>query len=235
MWRFYFDRFTASLSVLTQLWVEAQRGVACLERIYWLLDHPAELRRGGLRPQKLQGEITFRNVSVFSGGRRILKNLNLQVAAKQVAALVGPYGSGKSTVVKLLLRQVDPVEGDVHLDQQPLLRYDPVSLRRRLGVVSDPHFFFFATIRDNLTFVKPDATEAELLDVLEQVGLGEWIRRLPDGLDTRIGERGLRLSSGERQRLAIARVLLQDPAIIILVVICDMVLFATIHREAVYH
>lgn len=193
------------------------------------------MRRGGLRPQKLQGEITFRNVSVFSGGRRILKNLNLQVAAKQVAALVGPYGSGKSTVVKLLLRQVDPVEGDVHLDQQPLLRYDPVSLRRRLGVVSDPHFFFFATIRDNLTFVKPDATEAELLDVLEQVGLGEWIRRLPDGLDTRIGERGLRLSSGERQRLAIARVLLQDPAIIILVVICDMVLFATIHREAVYH
>lgn len=211
----YLDRFTTSLSVLTQLWVEAQKSIACLERIYWLLTHPDELKRGGIQPKRLKGQIEFRNVFIFSGERKILKDFSMKINENEFVALVGRNGSGKSTVVNLLLKHVSPDKGEILLDQNPLSEYDTVSLRRRLGIVSDFQFFFFDTIRDNLKFVKTDAKNEELLNVLEKVGLGEWVRRPPHGLDTWIGERGLRLSSGERQHLAIARVLLQNPDIII--------------------
>lgn len=212
----YLDRFTTSLSVVAQLWVDAERSLACLERVYWLLDHPDELKRGGRQPRHIAGRIQCRDVSLSSAGQPILSRLNMDIDENEFVAVVGPNGSGKSTVVNLLLRQVDPDAGEIRLDEHPLSQYDPVSLRRRIGIVSDRHFFFFSTVRDNLIFMKPNASKEELSHALEQVGLGQWIRGLPDGFDTVVGERGLRLSSGERQRLAIARVLLQDPDVVIL-------------------
>jgi len=138
------------------------------------------------------------------------------VPAGNTLALVGATGSGKSTLVKLLLRFYDPSQGRILIDDQPIQDVSLKSLRSAIGLVSQDVYLFEGSIRDNLAYGKPDATDAEIIDAAKTAEAWSFIEALPDGLDTAVGERGIRLSGGQRQRLSLARALLKDPPILVL-------------------
>jgi ATP-binding cassette subfamily B protein len=146
----------------------------------------------------------------------VLRDVDLDVEAGRTVALVGPTGSGKTTLVMLIPRLYDVNEGAVLVDGIDVRTLDPGSLRREVAVVSDDAFLFSASLGDNIAYARPEADEADILAAAGRAGLAELIDGLPDGLDTLVGERGLTLSGGQRQRVAIARALLAEPRILIL-------------------
>ena len=165
------------------------------------------------------GAIRFHQVQFRYPGRDsgfVLGPLDVDLPAGQRTALVGPSGAGKSTLVHLLCRVYDPDAGSISIDGQDLRTVTQVSLRRRLGCMSQDTLLFDGSLADNLRFVSAEATATDMRAALGQAGLEEFLAGLPEGLETRIGERGVRLSGGQRQRLAIARILLADPEIVIL-------------------
>jgi ATP-binding cassette subfamily B protein len=152
----------------------------------------------------------------YEGEEPVLRDIDLDVAPGRTVALVGPTGSGKTTLVMLIPRLYDVDEGRVLVDGVDVRTVDPSSLRREVAVVSDDAFLFSATLRDNITYARPDAMEEQVLHAVRRAGLAELLDDLPDGLDTLVGERGLTLSGGQRQRVAIARALIAEPRILIL-------------------
>ena len=148
--------------------------------------------------------------------RPVLHDISLDIAPGETVALVGPTGGGKSTIAKLIIRFYDPTAGMVTLDGNDLRHVTTASLRRQLGVVPQEPFLFAGTIRQNLTFARPDATDDEVDAAVARVGLTEMIASLPDGLDTVVHERGQTLSTGERQLLALGRAFLAHPRILVL-------------------
>jgi ABC-type multidrug transport system fused ATPase/permease subunit len=162
-------------------------------------------------------EVIFKGIHFsYRTGREVLHGIDLQIPAGTSLALVGPTGAGKTTLATLVARFHDPTSGEVLLDGVPLPQISLKDLRREVGVVTQEPFLFQATIRENLELGKPDATDVEIEKVLRAACALEFVQALADGWNSKVGERGVRLSAGERQRLSIARALLKDPPVLIL-------------------
>jgi len=197
----------------------AQRAVASGNRIFEILDRQPLLTSPPDAPPLPAGggRVELRGVSfAYEGGAPVLEAIDLDVAAGSTVALVGATGAGKTTLVNLVPRLYDPTAGAVLVDGADVRTVDLGSLRREIALVSDDAFLFSATLRENIAYARPDATDAEVADAARRAGLATVIGDLPDGYDTLVGERGLTLSGGQRQRVAIARALLAQPRILIL-------------------
>ena len=164
-----------------------------------------------------QGQIEYRNVELaYEEGRPVISQLNLSIAPGESVALVGPSGAGKSSMVNLLPRFYDVTSGQVLIDGKDIREYTLSSLRQQIGIVQQDVFLFDGTIRENVLYGRLDASQAEVEEAIRAAKLDQVIEQLPDGLDTAIGERGVRLSGGQKQRLSIARIFLKNPSILIL-------------------
>jgi ATP-binding cassette subfamily B protein len=197
----------------------AQRAVASGARVFELLDRvPTLTASPDAQPLPAgDGHVELRGVTFgYEGEEPVLRDIDLDVAPGRTVALVGPTGSGKTTLVMLIPRLYDVNEGAVLVDGVDVRDLEPAELRREVAVVSDDAFLFSATLRDNIAYARPDATADEVTRAAERAGLGELLDELPEGLDTLVGERGHTLSGGQRQRVAIARALLAEPRILIL-------------------
>jgi ATP-binding cassette subfamily B protein len=198
----------------------AQRATASGARVFELLDRePRIVTPPGAPPLPAgHGRVELRNVRFAYEGASMpaLRDIDLVVEAGTTVALVGATGSGKSTLVRLLGRLYDVTEGSVLIDGADVREVDLVSLRREIAVVDDDPFLFSASVRENIAYGRPDATDAEIELAAERAQAAGFIAELPNGYDTRVGERGLTLSGGQRQRVAIARALLADPRILVL-------------------
>ncbi|HHW25886.1 MAG TPA: ABC transporter ATP-binding protein [Firmicutes bacterium] len=198
----------------------AEQALAAAPRLFELLDTEPAIKNPPepIVLDKVTGRIAFENVSFSFPGdsREALKNVNLEIAPGERVAVVGSTGSGKSTLVNLLPRFLDPVEGRVTLDGYDLRDLDLTSLRRQMGIVLQDNFLFSATVRENIALGKPDATLEEIQEAARLAQADGFIQELPRGYDTPVGERGIGLSGGQRQRIALARALLVNPRVLVL-------------------
>jgi len=196
-----------------------ERAMASTRRILDLIEVPVQIRPGGLRlpAGQARGEIRFEHVTfAYTTGPPVLQDIDLHIAAGSSLALVGQTGSGKSSLVKLLLRFYEPTAGVITLDGLPLNDIVLQDLRAAIGLVSQDVFLFHGTVRENIAYGRPDASEAEIIDAARSAEAHEFILALADGYDTVVGERGQKLSGGQRQRLSIARAVLKNPPVLVL-------------------
>lgn len=196
-----------------------QRAMASTQRVLNLLETPIAIRTGDrpLDPSRVKGEVAFRDVSfAYAGRSAVLKHINLTIPAGQTVAIVGSTGSGKSTLVKLLLRFYEVQQGCVCIDGIDIREYRLQDLRAAIGWVSQDVFLFHGTVFENIAYGTFDATLTEVIQAAKMAEAHEFIEQLPQGYDTVVGERGQKLSGGQRQRLAIARAILKDPPILVL-------------------
>lgn len=211
-----------SITGLAEVYTSIQKSMGATENLLEILDEPAEPITDSalvLPEHHLSGEISFHQVSFHYPSRedmRVLKDVSFTVAADQQVALVGPSGAGKSTIVSLLLRLYDPVEGYISFDGKQATGMPLTALRAQMAVVPQDVFLFGGNIRDNIGYGKPGASDEEIVEAARKANAWEFIDRFPKGLDTIVGERGIQLSGGQRQRIAIARAVLKDPRILIL-------------------
>lgn len=195
-----------------------ERAMASADRVLDLLKTPINLEtsKPKLNFNHAQG-LEFKNVSFsYSNDVSILKNVSLEVPAGKTVAIVGPTGSGKSTLTKLLLRFYKATGGDIRMGGQPVADADPQDLRSQVGLVSQDVFLFHGSIFENIAYGMPHATREDVIAAAKKAHAWEFIEKLPQGIDTLIGERGQKLSGGQRQRISIARVILKNPPVLIL-------------------
>ena len=215
----YLTRLYGPASQLANVHVDVMSALALFERLFAYLELEPDVRDrpNALRPGQVRGEVRFENVSFeYVAGRPALYGLSFEARPGQLVALVGPSGAGKTTVTYLVPRLYDPTGGRVTLDGHDLRDLQLAWLRRQIGMVTQETYLFNATVRENLLYARPDASQEALEAACRAAYLDEVIGDLPDGYDTLVGERGYRLSGGEKQRLAIARVLLADPRVLVL-------------------
>ncbi len=213
-WGFLFDPISR-INPLSQTFT---KGLVSAKRLFAIIDTPDESHlTEGMRPENFTGKIEFRDVSFsYNDGAPALRHISLTALPGQTLALVGSTGSGKSTVLNLLSRFYEPSSGEILLDGNPISGISKEWLRDNTGFVTQEPFLFNTTIRENLTLAKHEASDEELWDALEAANAAAFIRELPEGLDTKSGERGIRFSGGEKQRLSIARALLKNPPLLLL-------------------
>jgi ATP-binding cassette subfamily B protein len=194
-----------------------QRAVASGMRLFEILDREPRIVSGSAPMPAGRGRVELREVSfAYGDGASSLRDVSLEVEAGSTVALVGATGSGKTTLVRLLPRLYDPTAGSVLVDGVDVRDVDVVSLRREIAVVDDDPFLFSDTVAGNIAYARPSASRAEIEQAATRAQAAGFIAELPNGYDTRVGERGLTLSGGQRQRIAIARALLADPRVLIL-------------------
>jgi len=221
----YLTRFFEPIQELSQLYTTYQQGMAALDKIFDLLDTAPDMVDvpGAIDPGTLRGEIeldgvwfSYSDAEEPSEADWALRDVDLHVPPGQTLALVGATGAGKSTFAKLVARFYDPQKGTVRVDGHDLHGVQQRALRRQLGIVPQEGFLFSGSVRENVAFGRPEASEEEIEAAIAAVGATEFVKALPEGLDTEVGERGIQLSAGQRQLVAFARALLAEPRILIL-------------------
>jgi ATP-binding cassette subfamily B protein len=212
------DRFWFPMIQLSAFWSQFQAGLSATERIFALIDaDPVVVQTAEERIEKLRGEIEFVEVSFrYSEKERVLNHFSLHIQPGESIALVGHTGAGKSSIAKLVTRFYEFQEGQLLIDGRDIRTLDLKDYRRQLGIVSQEPFLFAGTVADNIRYANAGMTDNEVEIVARQIANGEWLETMPDGLQTDVGERGSRLSLGQRQLVVLARMLAQDPAIFIL-------------------
>jgi ATP-binding cassette subfamily B protein len=204
---------------LLNIQVDWIRSMAMFTRIFEYYDMPLEIENPepALLPEKeAKGQVEFLNVDFsYSPERKILNDVSFSLKEGDCVAIVGPSGSGKSTLINLIPRLYDVSSGSVSFDGVDVRKLDLSYLRKNIGIVSQETYLFNGTIRENLLYAKPDASESELIEACKTANIYDFISSQEKGFDSFVGNRGLKLSGGEKQRLSIARVLLKDPALLI--------------------
>ncbi|HAH37277.1 MULTISPECIES: ABC transporter ATP-binding protein [unclassified Algoriphagus] len=215
----YLGFMIAPIVQMSNIGSQLTEAFAGLDRTEEIMNTPLESddKERTIELESIQGDIRFEDVSfAYESGKDVIKNINFHAPAGTVTALVGSSGSGKTTIAGLAATFLNPDSGNIYLDNQDLQKVSLESFRSKLGVVLQDDFLFEGTIRENILFPRPDATEEQLQQAVHAAYVQEFSDRFEDGLDTLIGERGVKLSGGQRQRIAIARAILADPKILIL-------------------
>lgn len=212
------DRFWFPIINIAAFWSQFQAGLSAAERVFALIDAEPVVQQIESRPAPtLRGEIEFRDVHFrYSAQEAVLSGFSLHIRAGESVALVGHTGAGKSSLAKLIARFYEFQSGAIEIDGRDIRSFDLNSYRRQLGIVSQTPFLFAGTVADNIRYARPEMSERDIEAVARRIGGGEWLDTLPNGLRSEVGERGARLSMGQRQLVALARVLAQRPAIFIL-------------------
>ncbi len=210
--------FWFPLTSIASFWSQFQVGLAAGERIFALIDaDPNIVQTDDIKPEALNGDIKFINVDFrYTDKETVLDNFSLHINAGETIALVGHTGAGKSSIGKLIARFYEFQGGQILIDDIDIRSLDLAAYHARLGIVQQSPFLFDGTIQDNIRYGRQGATDEEVHEVTHKIGNGDWIHALPDGMMTKVGERGGDLSLGQRQLVALARVLLQDPSVFIL-------------------
>jgi ATP-binding cassette subfamily B protein len=216
----YLDLFYEPVRVLSNAWEAVQESMAGAERVAELLEEEPDVQEHHEAIHldgRVQGAISLKDVSFrYSEGGLVLEGINLEIPANKVVALVGPTGVGKTTLASLIPRFYDVTEGAITLDGRDLRHLGLRGLRSQISIVLQDVFLFHGTVRENILFGRPDATEEEIIEAAKVANADGFIAKLPNGYDTIIGERGVKLSGGQKQRVAIARAVLKDAPILIL-------------------
>jgi ATP-binding cassette subfamily B protein len=212
------DRFFFPFINLAAFWSQMQAGLSAIERVFGLIDAEPVVRQVAEEPAPaLRGGIEFDHLDFsYSGDTAVLRDFSLSIRPAETLALVGHTGAGKSSIAKLIARFYEFQGGNLLIDGRDIRTFDLRAYRQQLGIVSQAPFLFTGTVADNIRFAQPAVTDSEIEALARQIGRGEWLESLPDGLTTEVGERGARLSMGQRQLVALMRVLVQRPAIFIL-------------------
>jgi ATP-binding cassette subfamily B protein len=212
------DRFFFPFINLASFWSQVQAGLSAAERVFALIDAEPVVQQIASDPvPPLRGEIEFDRLNFrYSQQETVLTDFCLRIRAGETIALVGHTGAGKSSIAKLIARFYEFQEGQLLVDGRDLRTFDLRAYRQQLGIVSQVPFLFSGTVADNIRYARPESTEAEIEALARKIGRGEWLETLSEGLQTHVGQRGTKLSMGQRQLVALMRVLVQRPAIFIL-------------------
>ena len=215
----YVTRFFMPIREISMLYNNVQSALAATERITEIVDARTEVKEAenAIQLPRIKGEIRFNHVSFgYEPNTYVLRDIDLEISENQRVALVGPTGAGKTSLANLAARFYDPQEGTITVDGYDLRKVTLKSLRSQMGIVLQDPFLFTGSIRENIAYGKPDAPEQEIIEAAKAVGAHDFIMNFAQGYNTNVGERGIRLSMGQRQLISVARALLADPRILIL-------------------
>ena len=212
------DRFLMPILSITSYWTQVQTGLSAAERILALIDSDRSvIQTDNIKVESLTGRIDFNQLSFhYATGSKILDHFDLHIQPGENIAIVGHTGAGKSSIARLISRFYEFQEGELLIDGVDIRKFDLPSLRRNMGIVTQVPFLFDETVEENIRFAAPDITRGEITELAHQIGNGEWLETFSNGLDTQVGERGAHISMGQRQLVALMRVLAHKPAIFIL-------------------
>ena len=213
------DRFFFPVINMASFWSQFQQGLSAAERVFALIDAENSINQSDdhVHPERLEGRITFENVNfAYDDEEYVLEDFDLDIKPGESVAFVGHTGAGKSTVAKLVARFYEFQSGDICIDGKDIRTFDLQAYRHQLGIVPQQPFLFSGTVIENIQYGRPDATVEEIESLAYRIGDGEWVESLPNGLYSDVGERGARLSMGQRQLVSLLRVMVQKPAIFIL-------------------
>ncbi len=212
------DRFLMPILSVTSYWTQVQTGLSAAERIFALIDSEHSVKQiDSLEVAEIKGKIDFNNLCFrYSTGAAVLENFDLHLRPGENIAIVGHTGAGKSSIARLVARFYEFQQGELLIDDIDIRRFDLTNLRLHMGIVNQVPFLFEGTIEDNIRFSKPDISREEILQFSQMIGNGEWLETFSNGLDTQVGERGAQISMGQRQLVALMRILVVKPSIFIL-------------------
>lgn len=218
----YISMFLTPIKKLVETYEQIADGISGYERFEEIMNIPSEKDdSGAVEVGRLKGDISFEDVSFHyhtqeASGRKVISHMNLHIPAGHTVGLAGPSGGGKTTICNLIPRFYEIDSGTIRIDGIDIRHMTRASLRRNIGIVAQDVFLFNGTIRENIAYGNPDATDEEIIEAAKKAEIHEDIMAMPDGYDTNVGERGVHLSGGQRQRISIARVFLKNPQILIL-------------------
>ncbi len=212
------DRFLMPILSITSYWTQVQTGLSAAERIFALIDSEHSVKQvDSLEIDEIKGKIDFNHLGFkYSTGAPVLTDFDLHIKPGENIAIVGHTGAGKSSIARLVTRFYEFQEGELLIDDVDIRKYSLDHLRLQMGIVNQVPFLFDGSIEENIRFAKPDITRGEILGLAQMIGKGEWLETFSNGLDTQVGERGAHISMGQRQLVALMRVLVHKPSIFIL-------------------